>query len=53
MRKDAVGSLVVRAHCFDPSIYVAFMPYGPTAAVCNSLKQEGNGCGTVRHGTGA
>src|SRR5712675_2776794 len=45
-RKDAIGSLTVRAHCFDPRIYVAFMSQGPTAAIRNSLKQGGQ----LRHG---
>ncbi len=34
------------------SLYVAFMSQGIAAAPCNSLKQEGNDCDTVRHGNG-
>jgi hypothetical protein len=30
---------------------VALMSHGVTAALCNSLKQEGNGCDKLRQGT--
>jgi hypothetical protein len=45
------GEAPVRAgRFFCP--HVAFMSHGVTATLCNSLKQEGNSCDTVRHETG-
>src|SRR5260221_10757632 len=44
------GEAPVRAgRFFCP--HVAFMSHGVTATLCNSLKQEGNSCDTVRHET--
>ncbi len=33
--------------------YVALMSHGTAGDLCNSLKQDGNSCDTVRHRTGA